>query len=311
MHQPVLYDEIIHLLMPQKGGLYVDCTIGTGGHALGLLENSSPDGQLLGLDLDPQAIEHTRERLKAFETRVHLFHSTYTHLEDQIKGIGWKKVDGILLDLGLSSQQLDHPKRGFSFRFDSPLDMRFDPNNPVSAVDIVNTLTETELANIIYRFGEERHSRKVAKAIVQARPVDTTRKLADIVANSLPHRSKNKKNRKNGRTHPATRTFQAIRIAVNHELESIETVLPQAVESLKKGGRLAIISFHSLEDRIVKKHFKRESKDCICPPRLPVCTCQHKSVIRLITRRPIRPSEEEIADNPRSRSAKLRVVEKL
>lgn len=199
--------------------------------------------------------------------------------------------------------QLDTPQRGFSFQKDAPLDMRFDPDNPVRAADLVNTLTETELADLLTRFGEERRARRVARAIVSARPVETTRQLAEVVARVTS----------SGRPgmHPATRTFQALRIAVNRELESLEEFLPQAVDSLVTGGRLAVISFHSLEDRIVKQYFNRESKDCICPPRQPVCTCGHRAVLRILTRRPVRPDESEVKNNPRSRSASLRVAEKI
>jgi 16S rRNA (cytosine1402-N4)-methyltransferase len=211
-------------------------------------------------------------------------------------------VDGILLDLGASSMQFDSADRGFSFLTDGPLDMRFDPSNPLSAAQVVNDWSEQDLAELIFRYGEEPASRRIARAIVAARPVSGTRQLAAIIERVLGRR---------GSHHPATQTFQALRIAVNGELESVEKTLPLAVEALKPEGRLAVISFHSLEDRLVKEYFRRESKDCICPPRQPICTCGHKASITEITRRPITPTETEINQNPRARSAKLRVAEKL
>jgi 16S rRNA (cytosine1402-N4)-methyltransferase len=212
-------------------------------------------------------------------------------------------VDGILLDLGASSMAFDTPERGFSFQADGPLDMRFDPSNPLTAAELVNNLPEAELANLIYRLGEEPAARRIAQAIIQRRPVTGTLALAEIIARACRE--------KRSRIHPATQTFQALRIAVNQELEAVETILPQVVQTLAPGGRVAIISFHSLEDRLVKEFFRKESRDCLCPPRQPVCTCGHKASIREITRHPIQPEAEEIQQNPRSRSAKLRVAEKL
>jgi 16S rRNA (cytosine1402-N4)-methyltransferase len=258
---------------------------------------------LLGLDLDPQALAHASRRLAIYPDRAILVHASYTTLSQQLEYIGWKQVDGILLDLGVSSMQLDTAGRGFSFQTDGPLDMRFDPTGPVTAADLVNHLPENELADLIWRYGEDRLSRHVAHAIVQARPHATTRQLAEAVARG--HRGKREK------THPATRTFQALRIAVNQELQSIESVLPQAIAALAPGGRLAVISFHSLEDRLIKQTFRRESRDCICPPEQPYCTCHHKAVLREVNRHPIAADEEEIKINPRARSAKLRVAEKL
>jgi 16S rRNA (cytosine1402-N4)-methyltransferase len=301
-HQPVLYHEIIHALQPKNAGQYVDGTVGAGGHARGILEACKPDGRLLGLDVDPQALALARETLAPYGQRAHLLQASYDSLTRTLRDISWNEVDGILLDLGLSSMQLDTPERGFSFQQDAPLDMRFDPASPTSAADLVNTLPQDELADLIYRYGEERASRRIAKAIVNARPLQTTRQLAAVIESVSPRR---------GRVHPATQTFQALRIAVNEELDRVEDVLPQAVAALKSGGRLAIISFHSLEDRIVKEYFRRESKDCICPPRQPVCTCEHKATLKEISRKPIIPGEAEIAANPRARSAKLRIAEKL
>ncbi len=302
-HQPVLYKEIIHALQPRSSNYYVDGTLGSGGHAQGILEASAPDGRLLGLDVDPNAMAVARETLEEFGSRAILVRASYTTLREQLDKLGWDSVDGILLDLGLSSMQIDTPERGFSFMTDAPLDMRFDPRNPVRAEDLVNNLTEKELADLLYRYGEERHSRQIARTIVEARPVHTTKELAKLVGRVV----------RGGRRdiHPATRTFQALRIAVNRELDSLEAVLPQAVEGLSTGGRLAVIAFHSLEDRIVKHFFRQESQDCICPPRQPICTCDHKATIIEITRRPIRPQEDEIQRNPRARSARLRIAEKV
>jgi len=301
-HQPVLYHEIIHALQPKNAGHYVDGTLGAGGHARGILETCKPEGRLLGLDVDPQALALARENLAPYGQRAHLLQASYDSLAGILQEIGWDKVDGILLDLGLSSMQLDTAERGFSFQHDAPLDMRFNPASPTSAADLVNTLPQEELADLIYRYGEERASRRIAQAIVKARPLQTTRQLAAVIEAVLPRK---------GRVHPATQTFQALRIAVNEELDRVENVLPQAVAALKSGGRLAIISFHSLEDRIVKEYFRKESRDCICPPRQPVCTCGHKATLKEVTRKPIIPGKAEIEANPRARSAKLRIAEKL
>jgi 16S rRNA (cytosine1402-N4)-methyltransferase len=302
-HRPVLYHEIIHALRPQRDGFYVDGTIGAAGHAIGILQASEPNGRLLGFDVDPQALSIARRRLEKYESRIVLILASYTTLGEQLDKLGWKSVDGILMDLGISSMQLDTANRGFSFRTDAPLDMRFDPGSPVSAADLVNNLPEKELADLLYQYGEERRSRQVAKTIVQSRPLYTTVQLAEVVARVTSGGRKG--------LHPATRTFQALRIAVNNELKAIEEVLPQAVNALAQGGRLAVISFHSLEDRIIKGFFRHESRDCICPPSQPVCTCGHRAELREINRRPIQPQETEMAENPRSRSARLRVAEKL
>jgi 16S rRNA (cytosine1402-N4)-methyltransferase len=280
----------------------VDCTVGAGGHAWGILEASSPAGKLLGLDLDPLALHIARQRLAPFQDRVILVQASFTTLPEQLNRLGWDSVHGIVADLGVSSIQLDSPDRGFSFQNDGPLDMRFDPANPITASDLVNDLPEDDLADILWQYGEERASRRIARAIVHARPLRTTRQLAEVIARvSGGHR---------GHIHPATRTFQALRIAVNQELKALEEFLPLAVQALLPGGRLAVIAFHSLEDRIVKQYFRTESRDCICPPEQPVCTCGHKASLIEITRRPIVAGEEEIRNNPRSRSARLRVVEK-
>jgi 16S rRNA (cytosine1402-N4)-methyltransferase len=304
-HHPVLYHEILHALQPRRGGRYVDGTLGAGGHAWGILHHSAPDGILLGLDLDPQALSLARQRLAEFGSRAVLVQDSYTTLTEQLERLNWPAVDGIVLDLGISSMQVDTPERGFSFQVDAPLDMRFSPENPIQAVDLVNDLPEREFADLLFKYGEEKRSRAIARAVVRSRPIYTTRELAQVVENALGRPARG------SRLHPATLTFQALRIAVNQELESIEAVLPQAVTALAPGGRLAVISFHSLEDRLVKTFFRRESQDCLCPPRQPVCTCGHQAVITEINRRPIQPGPEEVEQNPRARSARLRVAERL
>lgn len=302
-HIPVLYHEVIHALQPRDGGRYVDGTVGAGGHAWGILKASSPTGLVLGLDLDPVALTLAEERLLTFADRVILRQASYTSLSEQVKDLGWMQVDGILLDLGISSMQLDDLSRGFSFRADAPLDMRFNPDGLVTAADLINGLSENDLADLIYRYGEERRSRQIAMEIVENRPIETAAELAALICRVV-------RPAKDG-IHPATRTFQALRIATNDELLNLEKVLPQAVESLTPGGRLAVIAFHSLEDRIIKNFFRLESQDCLCPPKQPVCTCDHKATLQLITRRPIRPEESEAKRNPRARSSRLRVAEKL
>jgi len=290
-------------MQPHRGGLYVDGTVGAGGHSWGILQASSPDGQLLGMDVDPQALELAGKKLAEFSGRWHLVQASYVTLRERLEELKWEKVDGVLLDLGLSSMQLDTASRGFSFQVEAPLDMRFDPEGEVSAADLVNQLGEAELADLLYRFGEERRARQVARAIVAARPVTTTIQLARVVARTT-------RGGKRG-IHPATRTFQALRIAVNGELEALEQVLPLTPEVLLPGGRLAVISFHSLEDRIVKQFMRSESRNCICPPGQPDCTCDHRASLRVLTAKPIRPQEEEVEKNPRSRSARLRVAERI
>jgi 16S rRNA (cytosine1402-N4)-methyltransferase len=303
-HLPVLYQEIISALDPKSPGKYVDGTLGAGGHAAGILSACSPQGMLLGLDLDPQALALARERLSVFGDRALIRQASYTSLEAHLAGLGWAgSVQGIVLDLGVSSMQFDTPERGFSFQADGPLDMRFSPENPTTASDLVNHLPERQLGEMIWRYGEDRQARRIARAIVAARPIETTRHLAQVIARASGH--------KNYRIHPATLTFQALRITVNHELEALEAFLPAALRVLAPQGRLAIIAFHSLEDRIVKQYFHRESRDCLCPPEQPICTCGHKAVIKEITRHPIQAAEDEIQRNPRSRSAKLRVAERI
>jgi 16S rRNA (cytosine1402-N4)-methyltransferase len=302
-HLPVLYQKTILSLCPRSPGFYVDGTVGAGGHASGLLEASAPEGYLLGFDIDPQALALASQHLSDFASRVTLIQASYSELLIGLKKMGWKQVQGILVDLGMSSMQVDSPDRGFSFLADGPLDMRFNPCSSITASHLINQLPEKDLADVIWRYGEDPQSRKIAKMIVQSRPLATTQELAIIVKNACRDQHK--------RIHPATRTFQALRIAVNQELHILEEFLPQAIQALAPGGRLAIISFHSLEDRIVKQFFKRESRDCICPSHQPMCTCGHFASVKLVNRRPIIADEEETRANPRSRSARLRVVEKL
>lgn len=306
-HVSVLYDQVLLGLHVVPDGQYVDCTIGAGGHAQGILNASSPGGRLLGLDADPVALDISRSQLEPFKNRFILVHSNFVHVKTVAQAHGFGPVDGILFDLGVSSMQLDTPERGFSFQNDGPLDMRLDPSNSLTAAELVNTLSERELADLFFRYGEEPRSRAIARAVVGARPLRTTAQLADVVARAQGRR----RGRSGGeKRHPATRVFQALRIAVNAELSHLENVLEDAVSLLKPGGRLAVITFHSLEDRIVKQFVARESRDCICPPEVMVCTCGHSATLVRETRKPIRPSEQEMASNPRSRSAKLRVASK-
>jgi len=302
-HIPVLYKEIIHALQPQSGGRYVDGTLGAGGHARGILEACTPDGQLLGLDVDPHAHTLARETLAPYEQRTHLVQASYITLTQQLAALKWDLVDGIVLDLGASSMQFDNAERGFSFMQDGPLDMRFGVNAFQSAEDIINNYDERDLADLIFRYGEDRDARRIAKAIVMSRPLRTTRELVAVIEKASPRRG--------DRTHPATQTFQALRIAVNEELSSVESVLPQAVAALRSGGRCAVISFHSLEDRIVKDYFREQSKDIVNPPYERIYEVERKAVIEIINKKPTVASDEEVKDNPRARSAKLRVVEKL
>jgi 16S rRNA (cytosine1402-N4)-methyltransferase len=301
-HKPVLYKEIIHALQPKSSGRYIDGTVGAGGHARGILEACAPDGHLLGLDVDTQALALARENLAPYGGRVHLAHSSYATLLDEMSKLGWDAVDGIVLDLGLSSMQLDTPERGFSFTHDAPLDMRFNRDFGLTAAQLVNTTPEADLADLLFKYGEEPRARKIVRDIVKARPITTTKQLADIVKQAYPEHS---------RTHPATRTFQALRIAVNDELLTVETALPKAVAALGRGGRLAVISFHSLEDRIVKDFFREQSKDLINPPYEQIYKVERKAVVKEINRKPITPAEQEVQENARARSARLRVVEKL
>jgi len=292
-HQPVLHDEVMAAMAPRPGGSYIDATVGGGGHAGGILERSSPSGRLLGIDLDAQAVKLAQRGLEGYGARATLVHGSFADLGDIAREHGFHLVDGVLLDLGLSSLQLSESDRGFSFRLDGPLDMRFDQSAGATAADLVNSLPESELADILYRFGGERASRRIARAIVSARPIRTTTELAQLVTRVMGRK---------GRIHPATRTFQGLRIAVNQELEAIPQGLASAVDVLAPGGRLVAIAFHSLEDRIVKRLFRQEAQGDDSG-RAPT--------MRLLTRKPIRPSPIERRRNPRSRSARLRIAERL
>ncbi|HUI87742.1 MAG TPA: 16S rRNA (cytosine(1402)-N(4))-methyltransferase RsmH [Anaerolineales bacterium] len=301
LHQPVLYQEIIHALQPKSPGRYIDGTIGAGGHARGILEACAPDGCLLGFDLDSQALALARETLAPYGKRVILVQASYLALSETMQGLGWDVVDGIVLDLGVSSMQLDTPERGFSFQWDAPLDMRFNRDLGRTAAQLINTTPEADLADLLFKYGEEPRAKRIAKMIVQARPV-TTLQLAEIVKRAYPGHS---------RIHPATRTFQALRIAVNDELLVLEQALPRAIQALRPGGRLAVISFHSLEDRIVKNVFHHESKDWINPPYEKIYEVERQATLKELTPKPLTPSADEVQANPRARSAKLRVAEKL
>jgi 16S rRNA (cytosine1402-N4)-methyltransferase len=307
-HISVLYDEVLHYLQPRSGGVYVDGTLGGAGHSRGILENSAPDGILLGFDRDREALTAATERLAVFGERVRLFHENYADLSAVLVREGIASIDGMLLDVGVSSHQLDKAERGFSFQQDAPLDMRMDGSTGRSAADLVNSLSEKELEQVLWDFGEERWARRIASMIVAARteaPITTTARLVDLVKGAIPRA------RWEARLHPATRTFQALRIAVNDELHSLERGLVAGIESLKQGGRIVVISFHSLEDRIVKNVFNEFARGCICPKSVPRCVCGKVPVLRKLTGKPVVAGAEEIAANPRSRSAKLRAAEKL
>jgi 16S rRNA (cytosine1402-N4)-methyltransferase len=301
-HTPVLLSETLRGLAVQPGGRYVDCTVGAGGHAAAVLDHASPGGQLLGLDADPTAIELARERLQHYESSVLLVNDNFVNLQAVCIKYDFFPVHGILMDLGLSSMQLNGHGRGFSFQHDAPLDMRFDPTQKTTAADIVNHTSEERLAHLIKMYGEERRSRQIAREIVRCRPLRTTRELATVVERTVGRR---------GKIHPATKTFQALRIAVNHELEHLETALRQAVELLGYEGRLVVITYHSLEDRIVKQFMQKEASSCICPPETPTCVCGHTPRLRLINKKVITPTSREVELNPRSRSAKLRIAERI
>lgn len=308
VHKPVLLEELLQFLQPQQGGLFVDATLGLGGHSEAIL-NSSPDARVLGIDQDNEALALAKNRLARFGGRAKFFNANFAEIRRVLEKAAEGDPTGILADLGVSSLQLDSKERGFSFRFDSPLDMRMDAGSQKqTAAELLATLSQEELANIIYRFGEERASRRIAKWIVEKReggePIKTTFELADLVKRAVKINPKEK-------THPATRTFQALRIAVNGELEILEQFISDSIDILKTGGVLAIITFHSLEDRLVKHAFQRFSGKCQCPPRIPQCVCGATKKVEILTRKPVLPSETEQRENPRSRSAKLRACRKL
>ncbi len=304
-HIPVLLEAVLEALHVPSGGVIVDCTVGAGGHAAALLDAAGPEGRLLGLDQDPEALAAAAARLASYGDRATLVHARFDTVADCAAAAGIGAADAILADLGVSSMHLDRPERGFSFLHDGPLDMRMNPlAEGLTAAEIVNGWLERDLADLIWRYGEDREARRIARQIVRLRPFDSTRELAGAIESAIPkHRQE--------RIHPATRTFQALRIAVNDELGALERMLPQAVALLRPGGRLAVISFHSLEDRIVKQYFREASADCICPPEQPVCTCDHRAVVRPVGRKPVAADPAEVGRNPRSRSARLRAVEKL
>jgi 16S rRNA (cytosine1402-N4)-methyltransferase len=303
-HAPVLLREVLAYLQPHPGGRYIDGTLGAGGHAEALLQEASPNSRLLGFDRDPAAVAFAAQRLAPFGERFTGVARSFGEMGLVAPAHGFDRVDGILLDLGLSSRQLDDAQRGFSFLKEGPLDMRFDPCEGETAADLINNLSAEELAGIFRRYGEESHSKRIARAIVAKRPLRTTGELARLIESEIGRRGRS------GR-HPATQVFQALRIAVNDELGEIERGLEAAVAILRPGGRLAVISFHSLEDRLVKQFFRQKSKDCTCPPEQPICTCGARASLKLVVRKAVKATAEEIAANPRSRSARLRVVAKM
>lgn len=305
-HRPVLLRETIESLAVKRGGLFVDCTVGLGGHSEAILQ-TSPDAQVLGIDRDEEALRLARERLAEFGGRFRAVRADFRELTRVLATAEVKAVRGILADLGVSSLQLDSPSRGFSFRHEAPLDMRMDMSSGETAAELLGRLSEVEIARLIFEYGEERHSRRIARRIVARReagePVTSTTELAKLVERAIGGKKR--------RIHPATRTFQALRIAVNRELEGLDQFVADAFDALEPHGRLAVISFHSLEDRIIKRTLLKLSGRCQCPPRLPQCACGAHPVIEILTRRPLTPTEDEIAENPRARSAKLRIAARL
>ncbi|MCU1287894.1 MAG: Ribosomal small subunit methyltransferase [Acidobacteria bacterium] len=308
LHRSVLLEESIRLLQPEAGGVYVDATLGLGGHSEAILE-AAPDVRLIGIDQDFEAIGYAKERLAKYGERVLIFHSNFAEIKTVLAEAGIEKVNGVLADLGVSSLQFDTGERGFSFRFDAPLDMRMDADSDTeTAAELLETLSEEEIADLIYKYGEERLSRRIARRIVWKReigePVKTTRELAETVEKAVGYNKKDK-------IHPATKTFQALRIAVNRELEILEDFVRDGIDVLKTNGRFAVITFHSLEDRIVKQNFQKLSGKCFCPPRIPQCVCGAEKRIEILTRKPVISGEAETTENPRARSAKLRACLKL
>ncbi len=309
-HLPVMLEEVMLALSPHPGSFQIDATVGGGGHAVRILEAANPDGRLLGIDADPRAIERSRERLAGFGDRAVLRQSNFESIGAIASEEGFGAVDGILMDLGVSSQQLDQDERGFSFRSTEALDMRFDTSRGIPASEVVATYGEAALADVFRRHGEEPHARRIARAIVRERsaaPIETPAQLAEIVTRATP-RPKSGGRR---RIHPATRVFQALRIEVNRELETLPAALESCLELLKPEGRLCVISYHSLEDRIVKRFLARERRGCTCPPELPVCVCGKQPRVANVGAQPQLPSETEVASNPRARSAKLRAARRL
>jgi 16S rRNA (cytosine1402-N4)-methyltransferase len=303
-----MLQEAVASLACRHGGIYVDGTLGGCGHALAICREIMPGGRLIGIDQDRDAVDNARQILKPFLPGVHIVHGNFAFLPDHLSRLDIPAVHGILLDLGLSQHQLEAGGRGFSFQRDEPLDMRMDIRSGSTAADLVNGLAESELAALFRRYGEERWSRRIARALVnhRPRPIETSRQLADLVSAAVPKKTAAKQ-----KIHPATRVFMALRIAVNEELECLDTFLDRAVDLLLPGGRLCILSFHSLEDRMVKQRFKTLAAGCTCPPDLPVCACGKKPRVRLVNRRVMRPGPDEIARNPMARSTRLRAIEKL
>jgi 16S rRNA (cytosine1402-N4)-methyltransferase len=307
-HIPVMQREVIESLRCGPGGVYVDGTVGGGGHACEILRHSAPDGLLIGMDVDDDALRESEERLKPFGSRKILVKGNFAEIHTILASLNIREVDGILLDLGVSAHQLKTASRGFSFSLDAALDMRMDQSRGLSAYDIINTFPEEELKRIIKDYGEEMMAQRIVKRISMRRktsPIETTAELADVVVKALPSPFKTR------RIHPATRTFQAIRIYVNSELLNLHNALNRGVDALRKSGRFSIISFHSLEDRIVKDGFRSWEKACICPPSLPVCACHREAKLKVLTRKPITPAASEIECNPQARSAKLRTAERI
>ena len=305
---PVMPDEAIRYLAPKAGGIYVDGTLGGAGHGARILEASSPDGTLIGFDRDAEALRAARERLLPFGDRVRLVHGNFTGIAEALAGFGIERIDGLLLDLGVSSHQLDMAERGFSFQQDAPLDMRMDRSSGATAAELLNSLADEELSRIIRDFGEERWAKRIAAFIVRAReeaPIETTLRLVDIIKGAIPRGAWEE------RLHPATRTFQGLRIAVNEELTSLEKGLDIGVRMLNRGGRVVVIAFHSLEDRIVKNSFRHSAHGCTCPKGLPYCVGDNKPLLRLLTGKPVMAGAAEVEANPRARSAKLRAAERL
>ncbi len=306
-HIPVLKEEVLHFLSPQGRHLIVDGTLGDGGHTQAILENTGPECRVLAIDRDPEALKRAWKRLSAFKERVTLVHGNFSEIESILSRENIGKMDGFLLDLGVSSAQLGTPERGFSFQNDGPLDMRMNPQDDTTAADLLNTLSDSELNTIFRKYGEEWSSKKIIRYIRKAqgtRPIATTFELSKILSSAVG-------SPRPARIHPATKAFQALRIAVNRELDHLDSALNQSIELMNEGGRTVVIAFHSLEDRIVKDVFRTEQKGCVCPPKIPVCICGRVPRLRVLTRRVVKPSSEEVSANPRASSARLRAAERV
>lgn len=303
-HKPVLFDEVMENIISEGDAVYVDCTLGGGGHTEGMLERSSAESKVIGIDQDKEAINFAKERLKKYGNKIEIFQDNFRNLDTVIYLAGHNKVDRILMDIGVSSNQLDNLERGFSYRYDAKLDMRMDRNLKISAYEVVNDFSEKEIADIIYKYGEEPKSRKIAKNIVEYRKnkkIETTLELSEIIIKSIG---------KSMKKHPSKRTFQAIRIFVNKELEVLEEALDKAVNLLNDNGKLLVITFHSLEDRMVKEKFREYENPCTCPSEIPICVCNKKSLGKVVTRKPITAKKSELNENNRAHSAKLRIFER-